>query len=247
MKIRNFFVLAIMSVLALSSFTKKGFDPLDITRKISENTYLDITEVTNLNWREYMSWNKKEFGKESKEYLATMLDMSVWQGEKFEAMQEYYLNDASYNNYPVVGVSYEQAVAYCTWRADRINEVMKLQKKKTALTFSCRLPTKAEWEKLANSDMYGNKKFNPEYHNLQKVTADGAVHENEITSPVESYTPTLNGYYNLIGNAAEMVAEKGIAKGGSWQHTNIGLTIERDYSYTAPTNWIGFRCVLEKK
>jgi formylglycine-generating enzyme required for sulfatase activity len=240
------YILAIIFLVAIAffSFTKKGYDPLAITRIISENTFLDVAEVTNLNWREYISWNENRFGKGSKEYLASLPDIKVWAIEKFNPLREKYLNHPSYNDYPVVGVSYEQAVAYCNWRSARINEVIKIQNKKSSVTYSCRLPTKSEWEKLARIETYYFAPYKTENHNLQEVTDDGVVHENDITSPVKSFTPTLNGYYNLIGNVAEMVAEKGIAKGGSWQHTNIGLSHETDYKYTQPTNWIGFRCVL---
>lgn len=237
------FVILISSTVLLS-FNKKGFDPLEITSIISENTFLDVSEVSNLNWREYMSWNENNYGTESKEYLACLTDETVWVGEKFKPMRELYLKHSSYDNYPVVGISYKQAVAYCKWRAARINEVMKLQNKKSTVSYSCRLPTKAEWEKIAHRETYHFEPYKVDNHNLQVVTEDGVVHENDITSPVKSFTPTLNGFYNLIGNVAELVSEKGIAKGASWQHTDINVKIERDYKYTKPTNWIGFRCVL---
>lgn len=238
------FVILISSTV-LFSFNKKGFDPLESSRIISENTFLDVAEVSNVNWREYMSWTENKKGATSNEYLATLPDSTVWQGEKFEPLKQYYLRHAAYDHYPVVGVSHEQAEAYCTWRADRINETMKLQK--SHLTFSCRLPSKAEWEKLVLSDMWGATTFKTEHHNLQKVSDDGVVEQNDITSPVKSFTPSLNGFYNLIGNVAEMLTEKGLAKGASWQHTQFDVSIDQDYTYTKPTNWLGFRCVLVRQ
>lgn len=246
---KRILLLAIIfiSTIVLFAFGKKGYDPLAITRIISENTFMDVAEVTNLNWREYMSWHAKQYGKTSKEYLASLPDVTVWEGDPSGLSAKYYLENATYNEYPVVGVSYEQAVSYCKWRATRINEVMKLQNKKNSVTYSCRLPTKVEWEKIAKIETYYFHPYKADNHNLQNVTDDGVVHERELTVPVKNFTPTLNGFYNLIGNVAELVAEKGIVKGGSWQHTNIDLQHESDYVYTKPTKWIGFRCVIERR
>jgi hypothetical protein len=51
--------------------------------------------------------------------------------------------------------------------------------------------------------------------------------------------------YNLIGNVAEMVLEKGIAKGGSWKHSIVESKIENRLIYDSPKVWLGFRCVCE--
>ncbi len=247
MKKQRLIFVALIITITLFSFTEKDVEPLKGSRIISENTYMDVAEVSNLNWREYMSWTAKQFGNTSTQYLATLPDTTVWEGKKWEPIKEFYLRNSEYENYPVVGISHSQAVAYCTWRADRINEVLKLQNKKSTSTFSCRLPSKDEWEKLANNELIPFGTFQSEFHNLQNVTEDGVVHEQNLMAPVKSFTPTLNGYYNLIGNVAEMVMEKGIAKGGSWNHTNIDVTVDKDNQYEGPTKWWGFRCVLVKK
>ncbi|MDD4644800.1 MAG: SUMF1/EgtB/PvdO family nonheme iron enzyme, partial [Bacteroidales bacterium] len=44
-----------------------------------------------------------------------------------EPMTEYYLRHPSYNDYPVVGVSWLQATQYCEWRTDRVNEAMLIK------------------------------------------------------------------------------------------------------------------------
>jgi formylglycine-generating enzyme required for sulfatase activity len=246
---KKYFLLGsiLLAAFTFFSFAKKGFDPLAITGVIAEDTFLDVAEVSNLNWREYMSWNAQQFGKESKEYLASLPDVTVWEGKKFEPVKAHYLTNVAYNDYPVVGISHQQAMDYCSWRADRINEIMGRNKKKTNVTYSCRLPTKAEWEKLVSSEVGFDDIKRRDLNNLQFVNNDGTIKENDITSPVKSFTPTLNVYYNLVGNVAEMVAEKGIAKGASWQHLNTEFSIEKDYKYTGPTKWLGFRCVIELK
>lgn len=49
--------------------------------------------------------------------------------EGSSSMSSYYFTHPAYSNYPVVGVSYEQALAYCDWRTNRLNEAI-LQKEK---------------------------------------------------------------------------------------------------------------------
>jgi gliding motility-associated lipoprotein GldJ len=45
-----------------------------------------------------------------------------------ETYVENYLRHPAYNFYPVVGVSWEQAMRYCSWRTDRVNEQILIDK-----------------------------------------------------------------------------------------------------------------------
>lgn len=53
------------------------------------------------------------------------------------------------------------------------------------------------------------------------------------------------GIYNMMGNVAEMTATPGLAKGGSWIHPEEACTIDNQFSYTCPNEWLGFRCVCD--
>ena len=76
----------------------------------------------------------------------------------------------------------------------------------------------------------------------------GALNDNaDITAPILAYWPNKLGIYNLIGNVAEMTSIKGIAKGGSWKHTEDEISVDKDFEYTESTSWLGFRCVFEVK
>jgi gliding motility-associated lipoprotein GldJ len=44
-----------------------------------------------------------------------------------EPLVETYLRHPSYNDYPVVGVSWQQASDYCLWRSDRVNEMIMIR------------------------------------------------------------------------------------------------------------------------
>ena len=86
--------------------------------------FLDEFEVTNINWREYVAWMQGVYAHDPKKYLAALPDETVWRSELAynDPQVKNYYSHVAYGYYPVVGVSWEQAMDYCTWRTDRANE-----------------------------------------------------------------------------------------------------------------------------
>lgn len=113
----------------------------NIQRRITVNSFfIDKTEVTNLHYREYLYWlsnvfpegttpGQSKFGMDTV-VLEALPDTLVWRSELAynEPMVEYYFRHPSYNNFPVVGVSWKQAKDFCLWRTDRYNESMLVDK-----------------------------------------------------------------------------------------------------------------------
>lgn len=66
----------------------------------------------------------------------------------------------------------------------------------------------------------------------------------DLTAPAKSYFPNDYGLYNMNGNVAEMVSEKGIAVGGSWKSTGYDVRTESIMNYEASSPLIGFRPVI---
>lgn len=92
------------------------------TAQLTPNFYCDKTEVNNANWREYMQWTAHIFGASSKEYVATLPDTNVWKQKGLATYTTHYFTHPAFNEYPIVGVSQAQAIAFSKWRADRVFE-----------------------------------------------------------------------------------------------------------------------------
>ncbi|MEJ6792556.1 MAG: gliding motility lipoprotein GldJ [Lacinutrix sp.] len=93
-----------------------------------QSFYMDETEVTNQNYLMYLEWIKQVYPPEDenfrKIYEGVVPDTLVWRNRLGynEVMTNNYLRHPGYGQYPVVGVSWIQAVEYANWRSDRVQE-----------------------------------------------------------------------------------------------------------------------------
>ena len=148
--------------------------------------------------------------------LVWMRDFSYSYNEPFTRL---YFSHPSYNQYPVVGITWKQAIAFCHWRTNNSNFYLdKGNKKDEKIDGIYRLPTEAEWEYAAR----GNSKTNNMYPwgspytrtkegrllaNFKPGRGDyfgsDAKNDNIYTSKVQSYPE--NGYklFDMAGNVAE--------------------------------------------
>lgn len=94
-----------------------------------QSFYMDETEVTNKMYLEYLDWIKRTYPPSEDIYKAiytgALPDTLVWRNRLGynEVMTENYLRHPAYAEYPVVGVSWIQAVEFANWRTDRVNEL----------------------------------------------------------------------------------------------------------------------------
>ncbi|GAD06320.1 GldJ [Porphyromonas crevioricanis JCM 15906] len=147
-----------------------------------------------------------------------------------------YFNHPGYDDYPVVGISWEQALAFCAWRSASFRQGLDLPAGQVIEDF--RLPTEAEWEYAARTGNSNNKypwstddlrsgkgcflgNFKP---GEGDYTSDGHL----ITSRVGSYSPNDFGLYDMAGNVAEWTSSV-FTESGLMQFNDINPEL----SYTA--------------
>lgn len=131
-----------------------------------------------------------------------------------EPLTTMYFWHPSYDNYPVVGVSWKQATAFCIWRTQLLNNA--LVKSGEPFVQDYRLPLESEWEYAArgglalsmypwggyytrNSQGCFLANFKPMRGNY---TDDGGM----ATMKVGSFEANEYGLYDMAGNVAEWTA-----------------------------------------
>ncbi len=96
---------------------------------LPNGSMMDETEITNFNWCEYLYWIDQKIGPNSPEYLAALPDSTIWiqTDTCLRQHDEFYLRHPAYRNYPVVGITQQQALDFCNWRTNRVYEYILIR------------------------------------------------------------------------------------------------------------------------
>jgi formylglycine-generating enzyme required for sulfatase activity len=130
-----------------------------------------------------------------------------------EPLTEKYFSHVAYDDYPVVGVNWFQAKAFCHWRTKRLNNYQEMTKNPGVMDY--RLPSEVEWEYAARGGHvasiypWGNyytrdaranvlANFKPLRGNYVADDRTGVT-----TQKVATYPPNSFGLYDMAGNVAE--------------------------------------------
>lgn len=216
--------------------------------------YIDQYEVTNEDYRAFLSEMPEE---ERDLYLP---DSTIWAEVRSQESWDTYFRSALFRDYPVIGVTWEQASDYCE-------------------TYGKRLPTEAEWEYAARGphlgriypwDGFDTRTRDGEYlANYNPARGGYAADGYAFTAPVDAFAPNDWDIYGMTGNVAEWVRDAytpsyddladfnpfhedeeeplRVVRGGSWTSSAfyIGVAARDTQHMNEPSATVGFRCVRE--
>jgi gliding motility-associated lipoprotein GldK len=150
-----------------------------------------------------------------KEAVKVYPDTTVWirdfEYSYNEPMHNDYFWHQAYGDYPVVGVSWEQAKAFCQWRT--LNKNIYKKEKGQQLVNLFRLPSEAEWEYAARGGLagatfpwggpYAKNDRGCFMANFKPLRGNYAADQALYTVEADSYEPNDYNLYNMAGNVAE--------------------------------------------
>jgi sulfatase modifying factor 1 len=145
------------------------------------------------------------------------------------------------NDYPIVGISWDDAANYCRWLSG-----------KTGLEF--KLPSEAQWEKAARGTDGRNYPWGNQEPKIDRILANflNTSGTDKVNSHPQGSSPY--GLLNMSGNAAEWCGDvltgreqgKRAARGGSFFDSgeNIYCFSRKTWSPSERLNTVGFRVCL---
>jgi len=208
--------------------------PDEYYTEVMDSMYLPIEESFNglrtidvnklkfrYSWMDIQAAAKAKVGKR-KDFIRTEQvkvypDTTTWIKDFSYSYNEPMHNDyfwhQAYGDYPVVGVNWNQAKAFCAWRTLNKNSYIKSKKKGHDLTNNFRLPTEAEWEYSARGGLesatypwggpYTKNDRGCFLANFKPMRGDYAADQSLYTVEAKSYEPNGYNLYNMAGNVAE--------------------------------------------
>ena len=186
---------------------------IDVNKLIYKYSWFDAEAASLERAKNPQSRDRLPFIK--KEEIEIYPDTTVWIKDfnysYNEPMHNDYFSHPAYQDYPVVGISWKQAVAFCNWRTHYKNSYQKEKNKPLVNNF--RLPTEAEWEYAARGGIpAGTYPWGSPYllndrgcflANFKPLRGDYASDQAVYAVEAKSFLPNDYNLYNMSGNVAE--------------------------------------------
>jgi hypothetical protein len=235
------------------------------TIRLNDSLYIDVNPVTNISYREFTSFLSVSYSKVVRDSLQNIplygliyeqfqifmrrsgkdvdldnrMQIKLSQKLSWAMSMEEYINSPTYNQNPIINVSFSQANEFCKWRTDvvhlrySIDSKNEKQRQKYYTKIRYRLPTAEEWD-LAIDAFPDNIITNKEIFPYNKACTFPVVPQGR--RPQFMYVP---------GNVAEMTSTEHLAVGISWIDNDTIIDPKKRVQYFGARDWLSFRCICE--
>ncbi|KGO78976.1 gliding motility protein Gldk [Flavobacterium beibuense F44-8] len=208
----EYYVEVMDSMYLPASESYNGLRTIDVSKLVFAYSWMDIQAAAKDKSKNTRTKRSKYLKKERVDvYPDTTAWIKDFAYSYNEPMHNDYFWHQAYGEYPVVGVTWQQAKAFCAWRTLYKNAYQKDKGRQFVNSF--RLPTEAEWEYAARGGLESGTfpwggpyakgdrgcflaNFKP---NRGDYAADGALY----TVEAKSYDPNDYNLYNMAGNVSE--------------------------------------------
>nr|WP_315251174.1 gliding motility lipoprotein GldK [uncultured Flavobacterium sp.] len=187
-----------------------GLRTMDVNKLKFRYTWMDIQAAAKAKVGKRQDFLRTE---EVKIYPDTTVWIKDYSYSYNEPMHNDYFWHKAYGEYPVVGVTWKQAKAFCEWRTLNKNIYIKSKKSRYDNVNSFRLPTEAEWEYAARGGLesatfpwggpYTKSDRGCFLANFKPNRGDYAADQALYTVEAKSYEPNGYSLYNMAGNVSE--------------------------------------------
>ena len=244
--------------------------------RINDSLFVDWTENSNLNWKEYTYDVGRHFGIQSKEYQES-LPRDVGNVKRFNvdslltqdsgvSRARYFLMP-EYDEYPVTGITLEQAKKYSKWRSDRVFYIYLIES--GILDFNPEhhftieeFLLSDEYQNNADKITHYPEYFIPSLEHFELVKEKvqlgrfllGDLHtlDEAFQKQLDTYLPLTKvgacdgvkcpaTLYNFAGNVSELVDSENVVFGGNYLHTKSEVKDLPIHKVNLPNEMVGFR------